>query len=64
MDLDVSPEWESGASGSGAGPMGFTGAVSRTGTTPVGLTTTRSDEFGDGARAPMLPSTWSPDDDR
>lgn len=61
MDLDVSPEWESGASESGAGPMGFTGAVSRTGTTPAGLAAARSDEFGDGARAPMLPSTWNPD---
>lgn len=60
MDLDVTPEWESSASDSGAGPVGFTGAVSRAGTNPVGLTAARSDEFGDGARAPMLPSTWNP----
>jgi hypothetical protein len=60
MDLDVAPEWESGASDSGAGPRGFTGAVSRAGTTPVGLTAVS----GDGARAPMLPSTWNPDENR
>jgi hypothetical protein len=64
MDLDVAPEWESGVSDSGAGPMGFTGAVSRAGATPAGLTVATRDEFGDGARAPMLPSTWNPDEKR
>jgi len=64
MDLGVAPEWESGASDSGAGPMGFTGAVSRAGTPPVGLTAVPSDEFGEGARAPMMPSTWNPDENR
>jgi PPE-repeat protein len=60
MDLDVTPEWESSASDSGAGPMGFTGAVSSAGARPAGLTAVS----GDGARAPMLPSTWSPDEKR
>jgi len=72
MDLDVTPEWDSGpdpdddasaarASNHGAGPMGFTGAVSRSGATPTGLTTLAPDQFSDGARAPMLPGTWNPD---
>ncbi len=74
MDLDVTPEWESGpdpddassvrASSSGAGPMGFTGALSRADARPMGLTAVAGGEFGDGARAPMLPSTWSPDGNR
>lgn len=74
MDLDVTPEWESGpgpddassarASSSGAGPMGFTGAVSRAGATPAGLTALADDDFGEGPRAPMIPGTWHPGENR
>lgn len=74
MDLDVTPEWESGsdpddassaqASSSGAGPTGFTGAVSRAGATPAGLTALAGDDFGEGPRAPMIPGTWHPGENR
>ncbi|WP_418002153.1 PPE family protein [Mycobacterium sp. PDNC021] len=72
MDLDVTPEWDSGpvpddeassvrASNHGADPVGFTGAVSRSGATPAGLTALAPDQFSDGTRAPMLPGTWNPE---
>jgi PPE-repeat protein len=75
MDLDVTPEWDFGpdsageasavqASSSGAGPMGFTGAGSKRGATPAGLTALVRDGLGEGPRAPMMPSTWNPDEDR
>jgi PPE-repeat protein len=50
------------ASHRGAGPMGFTGTASRQDTAAAGLARLgRSDDFSEGARAPMIPNTWDPD---
>lgn len=58
---DVGPDPVSAATGAserGAAPLGFTGAVSRAeDVRPGGLATVAGD-FGNGARAPMLPQTW------
>ncbi|MUL44785.1 PPE family protein [Mycobacterium sp. CBMA293] len=73
MDLEVVPDWDAAAdsaadatsaraSSTGAGPMGFTGTVPRAGAAAVGLTELARDEFTDGVRAPMMPSTWNPDE--
>ncbi|ORB49823.1 hypothetical protein BST43_22725 [Mycobacteroides saopaulense] len=68
MDMDAAPTPGSQAStgvrasGRGAGPIGFTGTASRTGLAATGLATlSRDDDFGEGARAPMIPNTWDPD---
>ncbi|OBG89399.1 hypothetical protein A5699_14145 [Mycobacterium sp. E802] len=63
MDLDADPQVAAGptASGQGAGPLGFSGVLDKTGATSTGLTTLGSAEFGDGPTGPLLPSTWDAD---
>ncbi|MDI3313393.1 MAG: PPE family protein [Mycobacterium sp.] len=72
MNVVVDPEWDAPptvrpvastvASDQGAGPLGVAGTV-RTGeaTAATGLTVLADDEFGNGPRMPMMPSTWDPD---
>jgi PPE-repeat protein len=66
MDLDSDSEIPpSGASASdqGAGPVGFAGTMRReVAPQAAGLTALAGDEFGGGAREPMLPGTWKPDE--
>lgn len=53
-----------GASGSGAGNLGFTGtAVKSAVAGPAGLTTLADDTFGSGATTPMMPGSWSSETD-
>jgi PPE-repeat protein len=72
MTVEVDPDWTTPgdrdpvaaavASANGAGPLGFTGTVSKeTGAEVSGLATLRSNGFGDGPRMPMIPGTWSPE---
>ncbi len=63
MNIDVDPEWgvsaaDTTASDHGAGPLGFTGTVSKGNTQAAGLATLSGDEFGGGPSMPMLPKTW------
>lgn len=51
------------ASDSGAGPLGFAGTVTHARQQPAGLATL-ADDFGGGPSMPMLPHTWTPDDDQ
>ncbi|QCH22449.1 PPE family protein [Mycobacteroides salmoniphilum] len=66
MDMDATVTFDrdepsATASHRGAGPMGFTGTASRKDTAAAGLATFgRSDDCGEGARAPMIPNTWDP----
>ena len=50
------------ASQRGAGPMGFTGAVTGEERTAAGMTELADDAFGGSAANPMLPGTWNPED--
>ncbi|KQY01310.1 hypothetical protein ASD37_30195 [Mycobacterium sp. Root135] len=50
------------ASEKGAGPMGFTGAVSKRGGDAAGMTELTGDSFRTGPVNPMLPGSWSPHD--
>jgi PPE-repeat protein len=61
MNVDVDPDWATPteASGRGAGPLGFSGTVSKNGEQASGLATLTDDGVGDGPRMPMLPTTWS-----
>ncbi|ORB87602.1 hypothetical protein B1987_16550 [Mycobacterium kansasii] len=71
MDVEVGPEWDAPqdadpvgptASDQGATNLGFAGTVEKdTATAAAGLTTLTGDQFGAGAKAPMLPGTWQPD---
>lgn len=55
------PEPRVTASEKGAGPMGFTGAVSRE-ESAAGMAELTGDSFGNGPTNPMLPGSWNPDD--
>ncbi|MCV6970173.1 hypothetical protein H7I00_11330, partial [Mycobacterium bohemicum] len=67
MNVDVDPDWgtselASVASDNGAGALGFTGTAPRAAAAAAsGLTKLAGDEFGGGARRPMVPSTWECD---
>ncbi|SOJ55124.1 putative PPE family protein PPE2 [Mycobacterium simulans] len=55
--MDLEPDI--GASGQGAGSLGFAGTTPKeTGTAAAGLTTLADDEFGGGPRMPLMPGTW------
>lgn len=64
MNVDVDPDWggpgDSTATSSdrGAGALGFAGTARRAAAGAAGLTTLAGDEFGGGARMPMMPGTW------
>ncbi|HXS86430.1 MAG TPA: PPE family protein [Mycobacterium sp.] len=64
MNVDVDPDWATPTESSdrGAGPLGFSGTVSKNGEQASGLATLTDDGFGDGPRMPMLPNTWSQGD--
>jgi PPE-repeat protein len=66
MNVDVDPDWATPTESSdrGAGPLGFSGTVSKNGEQASGLATLSDDGFGDGSRMPMLPNTWSPGEGR
>jgi PPE-repeat protein len=63
MNIGVDPNWAASteASESGAGPLGFSGTVSKSGERATGLATLTNDGFGSGPTMPMLPGTWSPE---
>ena len=63
MNVDVDPDWGTSteASDRGAGPLGFSGTVSKGSEQAVGLATLSDDGYGHGPSMPMLPNTWSPD---
>ncbi|OMC20416.1 PPE family protein [Mycobacterium colombiense] len=66
MNVDVNPDWDeptTTASGRGAENLGFAGTARKEPVTAAGLTTLARDEFGGGPRMPMIPGTWSPEDD-
>lgn len=46
----------------GAGALGFTGTVGQHGTAAAGLATLAGDGFGGGPSVPMLPDSWSEND--
>lgn len=60
-DAPPVPEPRVTASTSGAGPMGFSGTVSKDAARAAGLTTLDGDSFGGGPKSPMLPGDWNPD---
>jgi PPE-repeat protein len=62
MNVDVEPEWDMSAAPSdrNAGPLGFSGTVSKGAEQATGLATLAGDGFGGGPNVPMLPNTWSP----
>jgi hypothetical protein len=62
MNVDVEPEWDASTAPSDrdAGPLGFSGTVSKGAEQATGLTTLAGDGFGGGPNVPMLPNTWSP----
>jgi PPE-repeat protein len=63
MNIGVDPNWAASteASEHGAGPLGFSGTVSKNGERATGLATLRSNGFGNGPRMPMVPGTWDPE---
>jgi hypothetical protein len=63
MNVGVNPDWAASteASKHGAGPLGFSGTVSKSGEQATGLVTLTDDGFGTGPTMPMLPNTWSPE---
>jgi len=62
MNVDVDPDWgTTEASDSGAGPLGFSGTVSKGSEQAAGLATLADDGYGNGPSMPMLPNTWSPE---
>jgi hypothetical protein len=63
MNIGVDPNWTASteASEHGAGPLGFSGTVSKNGERATGLATLTDDGFGSGPTMPMLPGTWSPE---
>ena len=63
MNVDVDPDWGTSteASDRGAGPLGFSGTVSKGSEQAAGLATLSDDGYGNGPSMPMLPNTWSPE---
>jgi PPE-repeat protein len=63
MNVGVNPDWSASteASNHGAGPLGFSGTVSKSGEQATGLATLTDDGFGSGPTMPMLPNTWLPE---
>jgi hypothetical protein len=63
MNVGVDPDWGTSAEASdrGAGPLGFSGTVSKGSEQAAGLATLSDDGYGNGPSMPMLPNTWSPD---
>ena len=61
MNVDVDPDWGTSteASDRGAGPLGFSGTVSKGSEQAAGLATLSDDGYGNGPSMPMLPNTWS-----
>jgi PPE-repeat protein len=66
MNVDVEPDWgvDAAVSDRGAGPLGFTGTVSKGSGQASGLATLSADGFGGGPSVPMLPNTWGGADSR
>jgi PPE-repeat protein len=62
MNVDVEPEWggSTAPSDRDAGPLGFSGTLSKGAEQATGLATLAGDGFGGGPSMPMLPNTWSP----
>jgi PPE-repeat protein len=61
MNVDVEPDWGAPtASEQGAGPLGFSGTLSKDAEPATGLATLAGDGFGGGPSMPMLPNTWLP----
>jgi PPE-repeat protein len=60
MNVDVEPDWgpAAAATGRGAGPLGFSGTVTKGSERATGLATLSEDGFGGGPSLPMLPNTW------
>jgi PPE-repeat protein len=63
MNIGVDPNWDASTEASelGAGPLGFSGTVSKSGEQATGFATLTDDGFGSGPTMPMLPNTWSPE---
>jgi PPE-repeat protein len=63
MNVDVDPDWgaPTAASDRGAGPLGFSGTMAKSGEQAAGLATLHGDEFGAGPTMPMVPGTWGAD---
>jgi PPE-repeat protein len=63
MNVGVDPDWGTSAEASdrGAGPLGFSGTVSKGSEQAAGLATLSDDGYGNGPSMPMLPNTWSPE---
>jgi PPE-repeat protein len=63
MNVGVDPDWGTAteASDRGAGPLGFSGTVSKGSEQAAGLATLSDDGYGNGPSMPMLPNTWSPE---
>lgn len=60
MNIELDPDWAAPpeASDRGAGPLGFSGTVSKSGEQATGLATLDDDGYGTGPTMPMLPNTW------
>jgi hypothetical protein len=66
MNVDVDPDWgvSTEASDRAAGPLGFSGTVSKGSEQAAGLATLSDDGYGNGPSMPMLPNTWTPEGER
>jgi PPE-repeat protein len=62
MNVDVEPEWDTSTAPSDrdAGPLGFSGTVSKGAERASGLATLAGDGICGRPSMPMLPNTWSP----
>ena len=62
MNVDVDPGWgaPTAPSDRDAGPLGFSGTLSKGAEQATGLAALAGDAFGGGPSMPMLPNTWSP----
>jgi len=62
MNVDVDPGWgaPTAPSDRDAGPLGFSGTLSKGAEQATGLAALAGDAFSGGPSMPMLPNTWSP----